>query len=306
MPTPGNNVPNPIDRNALGLNRTRRNWQRLSQGAVTQTIKVNPPITNGPGGLNISVDGSTIIIDTNGNLHVIVSGSGSTSGPRTVWVTNETPSGTIDGVNAAFTLSVQPRGADISVFRDGVLMRLNDDYTLSGTTITFATAPAVLSVLLADYQWFAISDPMIVDGEALVGTINGSNTVFTIRHTPVVGPAVYRDGIRLLLNDDYTFSGTTVTFATAPATQSLLTASYGWTPPTAPAGTFTDGEIPAGLVNGSNVTFTLAQTPINSSLALYRDGVRLAPTTDYTLALTTITFNTAPATLSILQADYQY
>ena len=37
---------------------------------------------------------------------------------------------------------------------------------------------------------------------------------------------------------------------------------------------FTDAEVPAGLVNGSNVSFTLSAVPIpTTSVALYRNGV---------------------------------
>jgi hypothetical protein len=62
----------------------------------------------------------------------------------------EVPSGTVNGVNTTFTLSSTP--ADI------VLVTLNSrplkqtiDYTLSGVTLTLATAPAVGQELYALY-----------------------------------------------------------------------------------------------------------------------------------------------------------
>ncbi|MCS6953954.1 MAG: hypothetical protein RMK57_04760 [Bryobacterales bacterium] len=54
---------------------------------------------------------------------------------------------------------------------------------------------------------------------------------------------------------------------------------------------FVDGETPAGLINGSNATFTLANPPSpGSSLALYRNGLRQQQGLDYTLSGNTITF----------------
>ncbi|MBI4911071.1 MAG: hypothetical protein HY820_46105 [Acidobacteria bacterium] len=54
---------------------------------------------------------------------------------------------------------------------------------------------------------------------------------------------------------------------------------------------FIDGETPAGLINGSNVTFTLANPPNPaSSLALYRNGLLQEPGVDFDLSTNTVTF----------------
>lgn len=66
------------------------------------------------------------------------------------------------------------------------------------------------------------------------------------------------------------------------------------------------GEVPSGLIDGNNVTFTLTHTPAVGTLALYNGGGRLKLTEDYTLVGLTITFNIAPMVGSILLADYQY
>ncbi len=73
------------------------------------------------------------------------------------------------------------------------------------------------------------------------------------------------------------------------------------------SGTTVVGETPSGTVNGSNVTFTLAHTPVSGTLALYQNGARLSGGgVDYTLSVATITFVTAPHTSNILLADYSY
>ncbi len=55
---------------------------------------------------------------------------------------------------------------------------------------------------------------------------------------------------------------------------------------------FIDLEVPAGLVNGANATFTLSQAPFPaSSVQLYRNGILLKQGLDFTLAGNVVTFS---------------
>lgn len=68
-------------------------------------------------------------------------------------------------------------------------------------------------------------------------------------------------------------------------------------------------EAPSGTINGSNVTFTLAQTPQENgsaepSVDLYQDGLYQIPGVDYTISGVTITMTTAPALGQSLRASY--
>jgi hypothetical protein len=68
-----------------------------------------------------------------------------------------------------------------------------------------------------------------------------------------------------------------------------------------------ENEIPSGSINGSNTTFTLANSPSPaSSLRLHKNGLRLLPTTHYSLSGSTITIAVAPATGDNLVADYRF
>jgi len=61
----------------------------------------------------------------------------------------------------------------------------------------------------------------------------------------------------------------------------------------APVGpTFADFETPGGIIDGTNNEFTLVNAPLGSSLLLFRNGLYMKPGSDYTLAGTTITFET--------------
>src|SRR5579862_4386895 len=71
---------------------------------------------------------------------------------------------------------------------------------------------------------------------------------------------------------------------------------------------FTDGEVPAGLVNGSNTVFTLAAAPSPlASLTLYRNGLLMRQASDYTISGSTITFFVAstPQAGDLLLANYR-
>ena len=70
--------------------------------------------------------------------------------------------------------------------------------------------------------------------------------------------------------------------------------------------TFVDGETPAGVINGINPTFNLAQAPNPvTSLEVFRNGVLQAAPIDYTLSGSTITFTNIPMTSDELIAYYR-
>lgn len=150
----------------------------------------------------------------------------------------------------------------------------------------------------------------MVRGEVPGGSVNSSNTAFTTASRFQPGSLrVYHNGIRLKGGTtDYTEGTQGFTMAVAPITGDILLVDYETNTTAFMQGSssFVYDETPSGTVNGSNVTFTLANTPVAGTLVLYRDGQRLVPGgADYTLSTATITFVTAPTTGSILRADYQ-
>lgn len=68
-------------------------------------------------------------------------------------IDDETPSGTINGSNTDFTLANIPNPASsLKVFRGGARQRIDEDYTLSGATISFTFAPVSGEIILCDYR----------------------------------------------------------------------------------------------------------------------------------------------------------
>ena len=73
----------------------------------------------------------------------------------TVIIWNEIPVGSIDGMNATFTMEFDPMSAEkVLVFVNGVLQEKenNADYTLSGKVITFNSPPEIGSKVLVTYS----------------------------------------------------------------------------------------------------------------------------------------------------------
>lgn len=70
----------------------------------------------------------------------------------TAFVFNETPTGTVNGVNTSFTIANTPLTGSVKVFVNGLRKKLTTDYSVSGTTITFVDIPATGSDIIIDYM----------------------------------------------------------------------------------------------------------------------------------------------------------
>lgn len=74
----------------------------------------------------------------------------------TNFVVSETPAGSIDGSNAAFTLTDPPVAGTLQLFKNGIRQNpgATNDYTIATNTITFLAGniPQTGDVLLCDYR----------------------------------------------------------------------------------------------------------------------------------------------------------
>ena len=101
------------------------------------------------------------------------------------------------------------------------------------------------------------------DGEIPTGSINGTNTVFALTHTP--DPAgsltLYRNGLRMTNGVDYTLSASTVTFfvTSRPQTGDQLAASYRFADPGNPLGTLSSPQVVCSSVGASTSSITITQ-----------------------------------------------
>lgn len=72
------------------------------------------------------------------------------------------------------------------------------------------------------------------------------------------------------------------------------------------AANFVKRETPSGTINGTNTTFTLANTPITGMEEVFLNGVLqdVGGTNDYTISAATITFTSAPITGDKIRVNY--
>lgn len=75
------------------------------------------------------------------------------SSSLTSWnfVFRETPAGTINGSNTAFTLAFTPTVWTVTVYLNGLEQNVTEDYTISGSTITYLIAPISGDILRVSY-----------------------------------------------------------------------------------------------------------------------------------------------------------
>ena len=132
-------------------------------------------------------------------------------------------SGTAVGDNSttAFTISSGRSVNDVLVFVNGFQLTPTTDYTISGTTLTFVTAPATSAEITYRYL------PLGGAYTSANFTGNGSATTITIDAGRAVADVlVVVNGLTLVPTTDYTISGTTLTFVTAPANLAEITVRY--------------------------------------------------------------------------------
>ena len=117
-------------------------------GAATRTIDADK--------IKLSASSVTITLPTSqgaSNTFLKNDGSGNLS-----WQTfaptyeQETPSGSINGSNTAFTLAFTPTAnSAVQVYLDGVFQEQTVDYTISGANLTFTEAPSLGQTMKAVY-----------------------------------------------------------------------------------------------------------------------------------------------------------
>ena len=196
-----------------------------------------------------------------------------------------------DGSDTTFTISNAVSGEQqLMVFIDGVF-QAHDTYTVSGTTVTFSTAPANGRVITI---YSALNN---VQGSNMVlATMTGDNsdTTLALGVTPTSENAVqvYIDGT-YQNKDTYSISGQTLTFSTAPPTGTAVVAiTHTITDISAAASNILVDEFTG---DGSDTTFTLSAAPTNeNNTQVFVGGVYQEKAT-YSISNAVLTFTAAPA-----------
>jgi hypothetical protein len=133
--------------------------------------------------------------------------------------------GTFTGDNSttAFTIDSGRAVDDVLVYVNGFLLTPTSDYTISGTTLTFTTAPASSAEIVVRY--LPLNNSGVYTNDTATG--DNSTTAFTIDSGRTVEDVIVTvNGVTLVPATDYTISGTTLTFTTAPTTSAEISIRY--------------------------------------------------------------------------------
>lgn len=122
-----------------------------SAAAIAQS-KLALAITNAEVGTGAAIAESKLSLDySTASLHSEIASA--VTPPELI--EREVPTGAIDGSNVTYTLAHTLNANSECVFKNGILQNVGtgNDYTISGVTITMASAPATGDVLLVNYNY---------------------------------------------------------------------------------------------------------------------------------------------------------
>ena len=128
-----------------------------------------------------------------------------------------------DGSTTTITIDSGRSVDDVMVSVNGFIFVPTDDYTISGTTLTFATAP--VSGAEISVRYLPLTGSATYTNDTATG--DGSTTAFTIDSGRTVEDVMVSvNGVLFVPSDDYTISGTTLTFTTAPVSSAEISIRY--------------------------------------------------------------------------------
>lgn len=189
-----------------------------------------------------------------------------------------------DGSDTTFdTTSTIADERNVQVYIDGIYQS-KDNYTTSGSTVTFSTAPPN-GVSVELIHIVAITGQTSLDKF----TGDGSTTAFNLSQTidSENNVQVYIDGV-YQSKDNYSTSGNTLTFTTAPANNQAIEAVH------IKAVDVSAMNSDQFTGDGSTTAFSLTNAPSSEDKTLvFVQGVYQEKST-YSISGTTLTFTTAP------------
>jgi len=199
-----------------------------------------------------------------------------------------------DGSTVAFTVSSSIVSENnTQVYIDGVYQS-KDNYSTSGSTVTFTTAPpngAEIEIIhFVSVQGIVRTDTFTGDNSTVAFTVG--TTIIDENNTQIYIDGVYQS------KDNYTVSGSTITFSTAPPTSADIEVVH---IKAAGISTINDNQFTG---DGSAVAFTLSQSVTDeNNTFVFINGVYQDKST-YSIAGATLTFSTAPQngyTIEVMQ-----
>lgn len=165
-----------------------------------------------------------------------------------------------NGIQTVFTLATVPRDINNTTVNINGATQFRNSYSLSGAEITFSEAPPPNSVIEVTTQLFG---PAYTPFNTRTYTGNGSQTAYTVSGGVTTDSIIVAlNGIVQIPTTNYTVSGTTLTFTSAPGNgvvivvRELPGAIQGDTGFTGSGGTGFTGSVGIGFTGSSAPGFT--------------------------------------------------
>jgi len=224
-----------------------------------------------------------------------------------------------DGSNSQFTLTHPVASASsILVSLGGVIQEPEAAYTISFVSgepkITFASIPTngvkIFVIYLGRQALTQSAASFTANPTVDAFTGDGSDTTFTLSTTPALPTKtmlVFVNGVFQKYTTNYSVSGTTLTFTSAPANNAVIVAinmnnSSEVVISSVSNNSITNAKLSLNYApsfftgDGSSTAFTLTESNhTQNTLLVTEDGVLQRPTTKYSVSGTTLTFVTAPS-----------
>ena len=187
---------------------------KLKRGTSTPTTS---DLANGEVGIDTSA--KKFYINDSGTIKEI----GGSTGDATSPLAGDVRGYAGDGSTTAYTVSSGADVENVLVFVNGVYQRPTTDYTVSGTTLTFGTAPASADAITIKEL---VEGANIINDTGLVRSYTGDGSTTTFNVT--TGKAqeeflVFINGVYQRPTNEYTVSSGTLTFGTAPVNADVIT-----------------------------------------------------------------------------------
>jgi hypothetical protein len=223
------------------------------------------------------------------------------------------------GSQAISNLSTPSTGTDAANknYVDTLVSSVTSLFTSKGTVRLATTVNGALATAYANGQ--TIDGFVLVTGNRILiknQTAQAENGLYTVNATGAPTRTLDMDiwdevaGAWVTVQQG-TVNADTTFLSTADSGGTLNTTAITWTNPISGGGltstNFADKEIPTGAINGSNATFTLANSPTSLSEHVYLNGTlqESGAGNDYTITGATITMLTAPLTGEKLRVSYR-
>ena len=139
---------------------------------------------------------------------------------------SEMPSGIIDDVNFKYTLSQTPIKETLQIYLNGVIQKLDADYTVVDNQLYFVEPPYENSTITCFYLYETHKK---IYAETPSGIFNGINNVFVLLNMPKPGTEmIFLNGVlqKEGNNYDYVLSEKNIFFNESPLNGSSISCNY--------------------------------------------------------------------------------